>query len=33
MVFYLITAIVILTILIYIVTELIHLPKKNLKNI
>ena len=31
MVFYLITAIVILTILIYIVTELIHLPKKKFK--
>ena len=31
MVFYFITAIVILTILIYIVTELIHLPKKKFK--
>ena len=31
MVFYLIAAIVILTILIYIVTELIHLPKKKFK--
>ena len=31
MVFYLITAIVILTILIYIITELIHLPKKKFK--
>ena len=31
MVFYLITAIVILTILVYIVTELIHLPKKKFK--
>ena len=31
MVFYLISAIVILTILIYIVTELIHLPKKKFK--
>ena len=31
MVFYLIAAIVILTILIYIITELIHLPKKKFK--
>ena len=31
MVFYLVAAIVILTILIYIVTELIHLPKKKFK--
>ena len=31
MVFYLISAIVILTILIYIVTEMIHLPKKKFK--
>ncbi|MAI30008.1 MAG: molecular chaperone DnaJ [Pelagibacteraceae bacterium TMED124] len=31
MVFYLVSAIVILTILIYIVTELIHLPKKKFK--
>ena len=31
MVFYLVTAIVIFTILVYIVTELIHLPKKKFK--